>query len=54
MVEYRIVKYCGKCKARFLVNRGEAKRRYCNDCEKEVAKQKEKFEKEKAQEKAEN
>jgi len=33
MVEYTIVKYCKMCRKRFLVNRGESKRYYCNDCE---------------------
>jgi len=33
MVEYNIVKHCILCKARFVVGRGQAKRNYCDACE---------------------
>jgi len=38
MVEYRMVKYCGLCRTRFLVNKGESRRIYCDDCQKKVDK----------------
>ena len=30
---YRIVKYCRTCRKRFLVNKGESKKNYCDECE---------------------
>ncbi|MFC1741467.1 hypothetical protein ACFL3V_02945 [Nanoarchaeota archaeon] len=33
MVSYKIVKYCSSCRKRFLVNNGESKRIYCDECE---------------------
>ena len=36
MVDYRIVKYCGLCKVRFVVNKGENKKIYCETCYQKV------------------
>lgn len=36
MVEYKIVKYCGNCKKKFVVNRGESRRYLCDECEKKM------------------
>ena len=33
MSDYRIVKYCRMCKKRYLVNKGESRKNYCDDCE---------------------
>ncbi len=33
MVDYKIVKYCRLCKKRFVVNKGESKRYYCDECQ---------------------
>jgi len=33
MVEYNIVKHCGLCKKRFVVNKSESKNNFCNDCQ---------------------
>jgi len=38
LVDYRIVKYCGLCKKRFVVNKGENKKIYCEDCYQKVLK----------------
>lgn len=38
MAEYKIVKYCRLCKKRFIVNRGESKMYYCDDCQSKVDK----------------
>ena len=32
VVDYKIVKYCGFCKKRFTVNKGEARTYYCPEC----------------------
>ena len=34
MVDYRIVKFCRGCSKRFVVNKGESKRYFCDECEK--------------------
>tara|TARA_Y100000310_G_scaffold321765_1_gene379880 strand:- start:1196 stop:1327 length:132 start_codon:yes stop_codon:yes gene_type:complete len=34
MVEYNIVKFCRACKKRYVVQRGESKKDYCEECEK--------------------
>ncbi|MDD5086968.1 MAG: hypothetical protein PHV16_04410 [Candidatus Nanoarchaeia archaeon] len=44
MVEYRIVKYCRLCKKRFLVNKGESKKNYCDECQLRLEKEREKEE----------
>ncbi len=31
-INYRIVKYCRLCKKRYLVNKGEVKKVYCEGC----------------------
>ena len=33
MVDYQIVKHCKACRKRFVVNKGDAKEYYCNDCQ---------------------
>ena len=33
MADYRIIKYCRLCKKRFVVNKGESKKNYCDDCQ---------------------
>jgi hypothetical protein len=38
MVEYNVVKFCRFCKNRFVVGKREARRMYCDACEKKVAK----------------
>jgi hypothetical protein len=60
-MSYRIVKYCRACKKRYLVEKGESKKNYCEDChenvqkyfakkaEKEEQEEKEKEEKQKKQ-----
>lgn len=32
-IDYKIVKYCGLCKMRFIAKRGESKRIYCKKCQ---------------------
>jgi len=34
MVEYNVVKYCRMCKKRFLVGKSEAKKNFCDACQK--------------------
>lgn len=41
MVEYKIVKICGLCRERFTVMKADARRRFCDKCEKIVNKGKE-------------
>lgn len=36
MVNYKIIKYCIICRKRFVVNKGESKKRYCEDCVKKM------------------
>ncbi|MFH1590790.1 MAG: hypothetical protein ABIC95_02585 [archaeon] len=38
---YQIVKYCLRCRKRFLVKSGNSKLRYCPDCEGIVIKERE-------------
>lgn len=38
MMSYRIVKYCRACKKRYLVDKGESKKNYCEDCHEKVQK----------------
>ena len=38
MITYRIVKYCRSCRKRYLVNKGESKKNYCDDCHDKVQK----------------
>jgi hypothetical protein len=33
MIDYKIVKYCRLCKKRFVVNKGESKQNYCDECQ---------------------
>lgn len=37
-VEYRIVKKCGLCRGRFVVERSQSKRIYCDACQIKVDK----------------
>jgi ribosomal protein L37AE/L43A len=39
MVDYKIVKYCRLCKKRFVVNKGESKIIYCDDCKLKIENQ---------------
>lgn len=38
MNNYKIVKYCGLCKKRFVVNKGESREIYCEKCRKRLDK----------------
>ena len=33
LVDYNLVKYCRMCKKRFVVNKSESKKNYCDDCQ---------------------
>lgn len=33
MVEYKIIKFCRMCRKRFVVDRTESKKIYCDDCQ---------------------
>lgn len=39
MNDYRMVKYCRLCKKRYLINKGEKIRNYCEDCQKKFVKE---------------
>jgi hypothetical protein len=39
MVDYNIVKYCRWCRVRFVVPKKDAKKYYCNKCQKKVDKE---------------
>jgi len=41
MVEYNIVQHCRMCKKRYVVKKSEAKKYYCDDCEKKAESKKE-------------
>lgn len=45
MVEYKIVKYCKLCKKRFVVDKKEARKFYCDKCQKIADKYKKEVEK---------
>ncbi len=34
MVDYNIVKFCRACRKRFVVNKGENGKHYCDKCQK--------------------
>jgi len=36
MVDYNIVKHCRICKTRFVVNKKEAMKNYCDNCQSKV------------------
>ncbi|MDP7180152.1 MAG: hypothetical protein QF824_02700 [Candidatus Woesearchaeota archaeon] len=36
MVDYNIVKFCRWCGVRFVVNKKEAKKNYCDKCQKKM------------------
>lgn len=36
MADYKIVKYCMRCKKRFIVARGESSVRFCQECQQQV------------------
>lgn len=42
MVEYNLVKFCRLCKKRFVVKRADAKKNYCDSCQKKYEDEKEK------------
>jgi hypothetical protein len=52
MADYREVKYCRKCKVRYLVNKGEGRKVYCVDCYKDLLKNRAKEEAEREKEEA--
>ncbi len=39
MANYREVKYCRRCKKRYLVDKGQGKKVFCEDCYKLVLKE---------------
>ena len=39
MIDYQIVKYCRMCKKRFVVNKTEARKNYCDECQKKLDKE---------------
>ncbi|HJN57120.1 MAG: hypothetical protein QF436_03365 [Candidatus Woesearchaeota archaeon] len=39
MVDYNIVKHCRYCKTRFVVNKSEAKKIYCDACQVKINKE---------------
>ena len=39
MIEYKIIKYCRRCRKRFVVNKGESKKNYCDPCQKIIEKE---------------
>ena len=41
-MDYKIIKFCRLCKARFVVPRGESKKYYCEKCQEMVSKQRQK------------
>lgn len=41
MIDYKIIKHCYRCKKRFVVHKGQAKKNYCDDCTEEYNKNKE-------------
>ena len=41
MVDYNIVKSCGLCRKRFVVEKADKRRRFCKPCQKRVDKSKE-------------
>ncbi len=46
MVEYKIVKFCRLCNARFVVEKGQRRRIYCDACQKKIERGRAKEEKE--------
>jgi len=36
MAGYKIIKFCRMCRKKFIVNKGESKIIYCEDCDKKV------------------
>jgi hypothetical protein len=43
MVDYKIVKYCRSCKKRFVVNKGESKKNFCDNCQVKFNKEQERL-----------
>ena len=39
MVDYRIVKFCRMCKVRYVVDKSESKKNYCDKCQKKMDKE---------------
>ena len=39
MADYNIVKFCRLCKVRFVVNKTEAKKNYCDKCQIKINKE---------------
>ena len=33
MVAYKIVKFCRACRKRYVVDKGESKKNYCDECQ---------------------
>ena len=38
MIDYKIVKYCIICKKRYVVQKGDSRRIYCDECTAKLAK----------------
>jgi transposase-like protein len=36
MVNYNIVKHCGLCKVRFVVDKSQARKHFCDACQKRI------------------
>jgi len=34
MIDYKIIKHCRVCRTRFVVNKGQSKKNYCDACQK--------------------
>jgi len=39
MADYNIVKYCGLCKKRFVVNKKDARKYFCDVCQVKINKE---------------
>ena len=39
MVDYNIVKHCRMCRKRYVVNKSEAKKNYCDACQLRINKE---------------
>ena len=40
MADYKRVKYCMLCKTRFVLNKGDSNKYYCDNCQQKVDKHK--------------
>ena len=44
MTGYKIIKYCMRCKQRFVVAKGESRKRHCDSCQEQIDKENEEME----------